>query len=237
MLPHDSFVMPPDRQWPHSSMSSDSSPPINAPPSRTASSSSILITNSDRRASAESASMSGHAPTATRPRAPSQASDHGSRRSSKASSSAKSGEPARQLQFVNATDPYRNRDPDVRMLVRSHVMKGVKRDEKAKLKAKEKRIQQDKVIKHVADHHLPPPSEPLLDRGESQPQDDAASLPASSSTSPPPPINYGGELSGATMSLYGTSPLTSRPESHKLLFYCMSSPPPVTASTLLMDPG
>ncbi|KAB8346222.1 hypothetical protein FH972_023267 [Carpinus fangiana] len=119
---------------------------------------------------------------------------------------------APKLQFINASQPYHNRDPNVRMLVRSHVMKGVKREEKIARTSAEK-------SKAAKKPNTARPNPPTSTSSSTSIDTLAIDDDVEPTPTPSPPLAL---AKGSSMSLYGATPISARPESHRLLYYYRS---------------
>jgi hypothetical protein len=110
---------------------------------------------------------------------------------------------SRNFQFVNATKPQRNRDPDVRKLVRTHVMKEFGRDRRQqKRREKERRTSSSESSVDSKDESKE--NSPRSDMEVGLPSPGQSSL-----------------CSGAAMPFYGRLPMEMRPHFPRLLDYCM----------------
>ena len=103
------------------------------------------------------------------------------------------------FQFVNATASFRDRDPEMRKLIRSHVMKGSRRTQRPRRKPNTERTS-----------HLIKAEEPLPAQKGNGPETDI-------STS----AELGPTLSGSATSFYGVLPCLMKPHFYSLLNYCM----------------
>ena len=102
------------------------------------------------------------------------------------------------FEFVNIAGSFRDRAPEARKLVRSHVMKGTRRNQKPRRKPSKEGKDQFLKIEELS------PS-----RGGSDPETNTLSSPELA------PI-----LPGSATSWYGVSPCVMKPQFYDLLNYC-----------------
>jgi hypothetical protein len=110
-----------------------------------------------------------------------------------------SSTPTQSFSFVNVTGSFQDRDPEARKLVRSHVMKGSRRNQRPRRKPN----QQSTPI--TTETGMLP-----FTRGKRDPQMD---IPISSELGP--------TLPGSATSFYGVIPCLMKPHFYGLLNYCM----------------
>ena len=102
------------------------------------------------------------------------------------------------FEFVNIAGSFRDRAPETRKLVRSHVMKGTHRNQKPRRKPSKERTDQSMKIEKLS------PSQ-----GGSDPETNTLSPPELAPTLP-----------GTATSWYGVSPCIMKPQFYNLLNYC-----------------
>lgn len=106
---------------------------------------------------------------------------------------------AQSFPFVNVTGSFRDRDPEARRLVRSHVMKGSRRNQRPRRKPNQRSIAVTTESGRLSST-----------QGKKDPRMDA---PTSSELGP--------TLPGSATSFYGIIPCFMKPHFYGLLHYCM----------------
>jgi hypothetical protein len=106
--------------------------------------------------------------------------------------------PTQSFPFVNVTEPFRDRDPEARRLVRSHVMKGSRRNQRPRRKPNQRSIAVTTESGRLSST-----------QGK---KDSQVDIPTSSELGP--------ILPGSATSFYGIIPCFMKPHFYGLLNYC-----------------
>jgi hypothetical protein len=110
-----------------------------------------------------------------------------------------SSTPAQSFSFVNVTGSFQDRDPEARKLVRSHVMKGSRRNQRPRRKPNQQSIAVTTETRRLSST-----------QGKKDSQMDI-----------PIPPELGPTLPGSATSFYGIIPCLMKPHFYGLLNYCM----------------